>query len=105
MPAPSPEHAESTSRGTTMYLAADELGEMFGRIEDILRNAGTMVAVIALLILGIRMLMSMKRGDGMREAFQGFGMIALAALIIGGATGLAGLLISLGGEIGGGNGS
>ncbi|BAC72212.1 MULTISPECIES: hypothetical protein [Streptomyces] len=88
-----------------MYLAADELGEMFGRIEDILRNAGTMVAVIALLILGIRMLMSMKRGDGMREAFQGFGMIALAALIIGGATGLAGLLISLGGEIGGGNGS
>ncbi|MFF1543694.1 hypothetical protein [Streptomyces sp. NPDC058291] len=76
---------------------------MFGKIEDILRNAGTMVAVIALLILGIRMLMSMKRGDGMREAFQGFGMIALAALIIGGASGLAGVLIGLGTEIGGGS--
>jgi hypothetical protein len=49
------------------------------------------------------MLMSMKRGDGMREAFQGFGMIALAALIIGGATGLASLLISLGSDIGNGN--
>jgi H+/gluconate symporter-like permease len=86
------------------YLAAnDDLNGMFGRIEDILRNAGTMVAVIALLILGIRMLMSMKRGDGMREAFQGFGMIALAALIIGGATGLASLLISLGSDIGNGN--
>ncbi|MCQ9185318.1 MULTISPECIES: TrbC/VirB2 family protein [Streptomyces] len=87
-----------------MYLAAGTtLDEMFGKIEDILRNAGTMVAVIALLILGIRMLMSMKRGDGMREAFQGFGMIALAALIIGGASGLAGVLIGLGTEIGGGN--
>lgn len=47
--------------------------------------------------------MSMKRGDGMREAFQGFGMIALAALIIGGAGGLAGVLIGLGSQIGGGN--
>ncbi|MGW2046531.1 TrbC/VirB2 family protein [Streptomyces sp. NPDC001858] len=87
-----------------MYLAAGTtLDEMFGKIEDILRNAGTMVAVIALLVLGIRMLLSMKRGDGMREAFQGFGMIALAALIIGGASGLAGVLIGLGTEIGGGN--
>ncbi|MFC9926961.1 TrbC/VirB2 family protein [Streptomyces sp. NPDC127190] len=87
-----------------MYLAANgnnELDNMFTSIEGILRDAGTMVAVIALLILGIRMLMSMKRGDGMREAFQGFGLIALAALIIGGATGLAGLLISLGDQIGG----
>ncbi|MET7848049.1 hypothetical protein AB0D78_14015 [Streptomyces avermitilis] len=88
-----------------MHLAATTMEDMFGEIETILRNAGTMVAVIALLILGIRMLMSMKRGDGMREAFQGFGMIALAALIIGGATGLAGLLIDLGGQIGGGGGS
>ncbi|MGW2489401.1 hypothetical protein ACWCV9_19605 [Streptomyces sp. NPDC001606] len=89
-----------------MYLAANSsLDDMFGRIETILRDAGTMVAVIALLILGIRMLMSMKRGDGMREAFQGFGLIALAALIIGGATGLAGLLIDLGGQIGGGKGN
>ncbi|MER7957564.1 MULTISPECIES: TrbC/VirB2 family protein [unclassified Streptomyces] len=86
-----------------MYLAATSLTEMFTQIQTILRDAGTMVAVIALLILGIRMLMSMKRGDGMREAFQGFGMIALAALIIGGATGLAGVLIGLGGQIGGGN--
>ncbi|MFJ8507682.1 hypothetical protein [Streptomyces avermitilis] len=88
-----------------MHLAATTMEDMFGEIETILRNAGTMVAVIALLILGIRMLMSMKRGDGMREAFQGFGVIALAALIIGGATGLAGLLIDLGGQIGGGGGS
>lgn len=87
-----------------MYLAAGTtLNDMFGEIETILRNAGTMVAVIALLVLGIRMLLSMKRGDGMREAFQGFGMIALAALIIGGAGGLAGVLIGLGTQIGGGN--
>ncbi|MEU6983145.1 TrbC/VirB2 family protein [Streptomyces sp. NPDC046332] len=86
-----------------MYLAATSMTEMFTQIQKILRDAGTMVAVIALLILGIRMLMSMKRGDGMREAFQGFGMIALAALIIGGATGLAGVLIGLGGQIGGGS--
>lgn len=86
-----------------MYMAETTLNDMFGQIEDILRNAGTMVAVIALLILGIRMLLSMKRGDGMREAFQGFGMIALAALIIGGASGLAGVLIGLGSQIGGGN--
>lgn len=87
-----------------MYIAATTLNGMFGEIQDILRSAGTMVAVIALLILGIRMLLSMKKGDGMREAFQGFGLIALAALIIGGATGLAGLLIDLGGQIGGGEG-
>ncbi|MCS0635017.1 hypothetical protein NX801_04960 [Streptomyces sp. LP05-1] len=84
-----------------MYLAVTTLDSMFGQIQDILRNIGTMVAVIALLVLGIRMLLSMKRGDGMRDAFQGFGVIALAALIIGGATGLAGLLIDLGGQIGG----
>jgi H+/gluconate symporter-like permease len=86
-----------------VYLAAT-LDSMFGEIQDILTNVGTMVAVIALLVLGIRMLLSMKRGDGMREAFQGFGMIALAALIIGGASGLAGLLIDLGSQIGGGEG-
>jgi H+/gluconate symporter-like permease len=86
-----------------VYLAAT-LDSMFGEIQDILTNVGTMVAVIALLVLGIRMLLSMKRGDGMREAFQGFGMIALAALIIGGASGLAGVLIDLGSQIGGGEG-
>lgn len=84
-----------------MYLAATTLKDMFGEIQEILTTIGTMVAVIALLILGIRMLMSMKRGDGMREAFQGFGMIAIAALIIGGATGLAGVLIDLGKQVGG----
>ncbi|MEU6945812.1 TrbC/VirB2 family protein [Streptomyces sp. NPDC046316] len=85
-----------------MYLAAETtLKNMFDEITEILTNIGTMVAVVALLILGIRMLMSMKRGDGMREAFQGFGMIALAALIIGGATGLAGVLIDLGKQVGG----
>ncbi|MEU9031393.1 hypothetical protein [Streptomyces sp. NPDC048383] len=76
---------------------------MFGTVQSILRGLGTTVAICALLILGIRMLLSMKRGDGMREAFQGFGMIALAALIIGGATGLAGVLISLGEQIGTGS--
>ncbi|WP_149825785.1 TrbC/VirB2 family protein [Streptomyces tailanensis] len=91
-----------------MYLAADgdgtnKMKEMFGEVQEILTSAGTLVAVIALLVLGIRMLMSMKRGDGMREAFQGFGMIALAALVIGGASGLAGLLISLGDQIGNGD--
>ncbi|MFE9564096.1 hypothetical protein ACFYM0_23645 [Streptomyces sp. NPDC006487] len=85
-----------------MYLAATTLKDMFGEIQEILLGIGTTVAICSLLILGIRMLLSMKRGDGMREAFQGFGMIALAALIIGGATGLAGLLISLGEQIGGG---
>ncbi|MCY0922767.1 MULTISPECIES: hypothetical protein [unclassified Streptomyces] len=85
-----------------MYLAATTLNGMFGEIQKILMGIGTTVAICALLILGIRMLLSMKRGDGMREAFQGFGMIALAALIIGGATGLAGLLIDLGSQIGGG---
>ncbi|MFD3805908.1 hypothetical protein ACFWSF_11290 [Streptomyces sp. NPDC058611] len=87
-----------------MNLAATTLKDMFGEIQEILMGIGTTVAICALLILGIRMLLSMKRGDGMREAFQGFGMIALAALIIGGATGLAGLLIDLGSQIGGGGG-
>ncbi|MDX2393755.1 MULTISPECIES: hypothetical protein [unclassified Streptomyces] len=82
-----------------MILAAT-LDGMFKEVQSILVGIGTTVAICALLILGIRMLLSMKRGDGMREAFQGFGMIALAALIIGGATGIAGLLIQLGGQIG-----
>lgn len=82
-------------------LAATTLDSMFTEIQDILRTAGATVAIIALLILGIRMLISMKQGEGLREAFQGFGMIALAALIIGSASGLAGVLISLGTQIGG----
>lgn len=85
-----------------MYLAAPTtLNDMFTKIQTILVGLGGTVAACALLILGIRMLLSMKRGDGMREAFQGFGVIALAAFIIGGAAGLAGLLISLGEQIGG----
>ncbi|MFH8892744.1 hypothetical protein ACWGHM_32145 [Streptomyces sp. NPDC054904] len=84
-------------------ILAVSLQDMFGTVQSILRGLGTTVAICALLILGIRMLLSMKRGDGMREAFQGFGMIALAALIIGGATGLAGVLISLGEQIGTGS--
>ncbi|MFD5556223.1 TrbC/VirB2 family protein [Streptomyces sp. NPDC127068] len=83
-----------------MQLAAT-LDSMFTEIQDILQTAGATVAIIALLILGIRMLISMKQGEGLREAFQGFGMIALAALIIGSASGLAGALISLGTQIGG----
>ncbi|THA83293.1 hypothetical protein E6U81_16990 [Streptomyces sp. A0592] len=82
-------------------LAATTLDSMFGKIQDILGGLGITIASCALLILGIRMLLSMKRGEGMREAFQGFGMIALAAFIIGGAAGLAGMLISLGEQIGG----
>lgn len=84
-----------------MILAATTLDGMFKSIQGILAGLGGTVAACALLILGIRMLLSMKRGDGMREAFQGFGMIALAAFIIGGAAGLAGMLISLGEQIGG----
>ncbi|MFD6877203.1 MULTISPECIES: TrbC/VirB2 family protein [unclassified Streptomyces] len=87
-----------------MILAASLEG-MFGKVQSILTGLGTTVAICALLILGIRMLLSMKRGDGMREAFQGFGMIALAALIIGGATGLASVLITLGEQIGNSGGS
>ncbi|GAA0323580.1 hypothetical protein GCM10010302_73440 [Streptomyces polychromogenes] len=84
-----------------MILAATTLDGMFKSVQTILAGLGGTVAACALLILGIRMLLSMKRGDGMREAFQGFGMIALAAFIIGGAAGLAGMLISLGEQIGG----
>ncbi|MET9605164.1 TrbC/VirB2 family protein [Streptomyces sp. NPDC006512] len=84
-----------------MILAATTLQSMFDKIQNILAGLGLTVASCALLILGIRMLLSMKRGDGMREAFQGFGMIALAAFIVGGAAGLAGMLISLGEQIGG----
>ncbi|WP_030621037.1 hypothetical protein [Streptomyces sclerotialus] len=84
-----------------MIIAAQTMDGFFNSIESQLRAIGSMVAVIALLILGIRMLMSMKKGDGMREAFQGFGLIAVAALIIGSATGVAPMLIDMGTKIGG----
>ncbi len=77
------------------------LSTLLGSVQSILTAAGVSVASLAIVILGLRIMMKMRAQEGMREAFTGFGIIALGAAFVGAATALAGLLISIGQQING----
>ncbi|MFE6779044.1 hypothetical protein [Streptomyces sp. NPDC057702] len=82
-------------------LAAKDIGALTDNIMGVIQPISITLVTLSLMFLGIRLLMSVKNGDGMREAFQGVGLIAVATLLIAGAAGLADVLFDLGEDVGG----
>ncbi|MBH5336137.1 hypothetical protein IHE55_15630 [Streptomyces pactum] len=86
----------------TQLLAANSVDDLKNNIFGVLTPISIALVTLSLMFLGFRLLMSVKKGDGMREAFQGVGLIAVATILIAGAAGLTTVLFDLGNDIGNG---
>jgi len=78
-----------------------DLQTLVDNIKTQLTNVGVGIAAIGLLWLGLRIMLKWRAQEGLREGFQGVGLVAVGCVLVGGAAGLAGLLINLGTTIGG----
>lgn len=87
-----------SSRNT--YLAVDLPG-FFKNIEDILNTVALTAITIAVIIIGFKIMFAIRNGDNVRSAIQNMGVVAFAALLIGGAAGIASLLKTLGATLAG----
>ncbi|MET9019431.1 hypothetical protein ACWDWO_23675 [Actinopolymorpha singaporensis] len=78
-----------------------QLDALFGRIERLLAGVAVGALTVAIIIIGFKIMFAIRRGDNFREAIQNMGVVAFAALLIGGASGIASLLSAIGRQIGG----
>ncbi|GAA2757466.1 hypothetical protein [Actinopolymorpha rutila] len=78
-----------------------QLDALFGRIERLLAGVAIGALTVAIIIIGFKIMFAIRRGDNFREAIQNMGVVAFAALLIGGASGIASLLSAIGRQIGG----
>lgn len=77
------------------------LEQLFGNINNILTTVAAAALAVAFILIGFKIMFAIRSGDNFRAAIQNIGVVALAALIIGGASGIASLLYNLGRQIGG----
>jgi TrbC/VIRB2 pilin len=87
------------------YLAQSMLNRLFGNIENVLTGVAVTALTVAVIIVGFKVMFAIRNGDNFRVAIQNIGVVAFAALLIGGAAGIARLLTALGdtiGSVGGG---
>ncbi len=78
-----------------------QLDALFGRIEGLLAGVAVGALTVAIIIIGFKIMFAIRSGDNIRVAIQNMGVVAFAALLIGGASGIAALLNSIGKQIGG----
>lgn len=78
-----------------------DLNNFFGRIQGILMGVATVAITIAVIIIGFKIMFAIRNGDNVRVAIQNMGVVAFAALLIGGAAGIASLLQAIGEQIAG----
>jgi hypothetical protein len=78
-----------------------QLDALFRRIEGLLGGVAIGALTVAIIIIGFKIMFAIRRGDNFREAIQNMGIVAFAALLIGGASGIAALLNAIGTQIGG----
>lgn len=84
-----------------MIIAAGSLKELFDNISALLGGVAVSALTVAFIIIGFKVMFAIRSGDNVRVAIQNMGVVALAALLIGAASGIASLLKSLGRTIGG----
>ncbi|WP_020574975.1 TrbC/VirB2 family protein [Actinopolymorpha alba] len=78
-----------------------QLDAFFGRIQSLLAGVAVGALTVAIIIIGFKVMFAIRRGDNFREAIQNMGVVAFAALLIGGASGIAALLSAIGKQVGG----
>jgi hypothetical protein len=78
-----------------------QLDALFGRIEGLLAGVAVGALTVAIIIIGFKIMFAIRSGDNIRVAIQNMGVVAFAALLIGGASGIAALLNAIGRQIGG----
>jgi hypothetical protein len=84
-----------------MFVAVSTLDALFNNIKDVLGGVAITALAVAFIIIGFKIMFAIRSGDNIRAAIQNIGVVAFAALIIGGASGIANLLMALGQQIGG----
>lgn len=85
-------------------VLAQQGDNAFANMFDALANqlliiAGAALAV-AIIIVGFKVMFAIRNGDNIREAIQNMGVVAIAALIVFGASGIAGALQAIGSAAG-----
>lgn len=81
-----------------VLMAAESNGfaDLFDALADqLLIIAGAALAV-AIIIVGFKVMFAIRNGDNIREAIQNMGVVAIAALVVFGASGIAAALQSIG---------
>ena len=78
-----------------------QLDALFQRIEGLLGGVAVGALTVAIIIIGFKIMFAIRNGDNVRVAIQNMGVVAFAALLIGGASGIAALLNAIGKQIGG----
>jgi hypothetical protein len=78
-----------------------QLDALFQRIEGLLAGVAVGALTVAIIIIGFKIMFAIRNGDNVRMAIQNMGVVAFAALLIGGASGIAALLNAVGKQIGG----
>lgn len=78
-----------------------QLNALFNRIEGLLAGVAVGALTVAIIIIGFKIMFAIRNGDNVRMAIQNMGVVAFAALLIGGASGIAALLNAIGKQIGG----
>jgi len=86
---------------TTLLAGATTLNQVFQNIKGILLGVATVAITIAVIIIGFKIMFAIRNGDNVRSAIQNMGVVAFAALLIGGAAGIASLLQTIGEQIAG----
>ncbi|HEY6739201.1 MAG TPA: TrbC/VirB2 family protein [Actinopolymorphaceae bacterium] len=75
---------------------------MFDNLSGILTTIAFAALTVAIIIVGFKVMFAIRNGDNIREAVQNMGVVAIAALIIGGASAIASALQAIGKNIAGG---
>ncbi|MBM7784479.1 TrbC/VirB2 family protein [Tenggerimyces flavus] len=81
-----------------IYLSLNLQG-FFTNIKDLLNGVAGVAITIAVIIIGFKIMFAIRNGDNVRSAIQNMGVVAFAALLIGGAAGIASLLQTIGQQI------
>lgn len=68
---------------------------IFNNLQSVLLGLGVTLATIAFIVLGIKAMMTFSKGGGIRDVFQGVGVIMVGIFLIGGGSALAAALMQI----------
>lgn len=76
------------------------MDSIFNSIESLLQGFGVVLGAIGLICLGFKAIFSFFGGKGLRDVFQGVGVVFIGLVLIGAASALASAVFNVAGRIG-----